>query len=227
MDAPDARQTARFITFEGGEGAGKSTQLRLLAARLRAAGVTVVETREPGGCPMAEKLRALLVTGGPGDLDPLAECFLLLAARVEHLRTVIRPALARGAWVLCDRFSLSTLAYQGAGRGMDTGQLLAMNQWVQQGLEPERVIVLDLDPAVGLVRAAGRRGSGETRFESEALAFHQRVRAGFLQWASADPVRIRVIDGAMDPEQVAAAVWEEVGLARRTFLTGPVYDKTE
>ncbi|MBF0271997.1 MAG: dTMP kinase [Magnetococcales bacterium] len=214
LEAAIRGQSARLITVEGGEGAGKSTQTRLLATRLREAGVSVVETREPGGCLMAERIRALLVTGRPEDLDPRAEWLLLMAARVEHLRVVIRPALARGEWVVCDRFSDSTLAYQGYGRGLPMGDLVAMNRMVLGDLVPHRVMVLDLDPVAGLARAGGDPGRGrllENRFEREQVTFHQRVRGGFLALAQADPTRFRVIDAAMDPARVAAAVWEALG----------------
>ncbi|MBF0614993.1 MAG: dTMP kinase, partial [Magnetococcales bacterium] len=142
----------RFIVFEGGEGAGKTTQQRLLASRLRALGRAVVETREPGGCLMAERIRSLLVSGQPGELDGRTELFLLLAARVEHVRSVIGPALAQGVWVLCDRFGLSTLAYQGFGRGLPVAQLEGMHRLAVDGLVPDRVVVLDIDPEVGLRR---------------------------------------------------------------------------
>ncbi|MBF0190153.1 MAG: dTMP kinase [Magnetococcales bacterium] len=213
-DALRRAQPGRLIAVEGGEGVGKSTQTRLLAARLRESGVSVVETREPGGCPMAERIRALLVTGRPEDLDSRAEWLLLMAARVEHLRVVIRPALARGEWVVCDRFSDSTLAYQGYGRGLPLAELVAMNRLVLGDLTPHRVVVLDLDPVAGLARAGGDPGRGrllENRFEREQVAFHQRVRGGFLALAQADPVRFRVIDAALDPARVAAAVWEAMG----------------
>ncbi|MEO5344792.1 MAG: dTMP kinase [Magnetococcus sp. YQC-9] len=207
MSSPDGTlpAAARFISFEGGEGAGKSSQMTLLAERLRSLSVDVVTTREPGGCPVAERIRALVVGGQPGDFDIRSEWLLMLAARVEHLRAVIRPALARGAWVLCDRFSDSTLAYQGYGRGLDLESLVAMNRFVQDGVTPDRVILLDVEPPVGLARAVGKN-----RFEAEQLAFHQRVRAGYLALAVAEPVRWRVIDAHEDPACVAEAVWRAV-----------------
>ncbi|MBF0438577.1 MAG: dTMP kinase [Magnetococcales bacterium] len=201
-------QKARFITFEGGEGAGKTTQIRLLADRLQAAGAGVVVTREPGGCLMAERIRELLVTGQPGDLEMRSELLLILAARIEHIRQRIRPALARGEWVLCDRFSDSTLAYQGYGRGLEREQLEMLNQFALDGLEPERTFLLDIDPAIGLVRAGENRQPIENRFEQEHLAFHQRVRAGFLALAAQHAARIRVIDATLDAQQVASAIWE-------------------
>lgn len=213
-----AARSPRLITFEGGEGSGKTTQIALLADRLRAFGVRVVVTREPGGCPMAEKIRALLVTGQPGDLESRSEWLLMLAARVEHIRKLIRPALERGDWVLCDRFADSTLAYQGHGRGIDWQHLELMNRFVLGGLQPDLTLLLDIDPSIGLLRAGTQRQplavvdpvAAENRFEQEALAFHQRVRAGFLELAQANPTRFRVIDATMDPQQVAAAVWEAI-----------------
>ncbi|MBF0295911.1 MAG: dTMP kinase [Magnetococcales bacterium] len=197
----------RFVTFEGGEGAGKSTQMRLLAERLRATGARVTLTREPGGTPMAERIRALLVTGRPDDLDARAELLLMLAARVEHVRGLILPALARGEVVLCDRFADSTLAYQGYGRAMDPEWLAQLNRFVLGDLLPERTLLLDIDPLVGLARA-GRGTGGENRFEQEQLSFHQRVRAGFLQMAASQPGRFRVIDATGAVEPVAEAIWE-------------------
>ncbi|MBF0179329.1 MAG: dTMP kinase [Magnetococcales bacterium] len=197
----------RFVTFEGGEGAGKSTQMRLLAERLQAGGARVTLTREPGGTLMAERIRALLVTGRPDDLDGRAELLLMLAARVEHVRGLIRPALARGEVVLCDRFADSTMAYQGFGRGMDLEWLALLNRFVLGDLLPERTLLLDIDPGAGLARA-GRASGGENRFEQEKLSFHQRVRAGFLELAASQPGRFRVIDATGEVAAVAEAVWE-------------------
>lgn len=202
-------QHGRFITFEGGEGAGKSTQIARLRARLEERGVAVLTTREPGGTPLGERIRQLLVTGEPGGMAPPTELLLMAAARAEHLERVIRPALARGSWVLCDRFADSTTAYQGYGRQLPLGAVAELNHWVLQGFRPHRTLLLDLDPVLGIARSHGR-DHAETRFEREAAAFHQRVREGFLAIARAEPGRVRVVDAAAPLEAVAAAIWEGV-----------------
>lgn len=207
----------RFITFEGGEGGGKSTQIRLLSERLRKRDVPVLITREPGGCPLAERVRELLVTGGPHTLAPETELLLMLAARAQHLKEVIRPALASGTWVLCDRFSDSTLAYQGFGRGVNPEIIVPVGDWVVGDTRPELTIVLDLDPKAGLARSHARNHH-ETRFEQEALAFHQRVRQGFLALAKAEPQRMRVVDATPPPDVVAGVIWEVI---RRDLLPAP------
>ncbi|MBF0263517.1 MAG: dTMP kinase [Magnetococcales bacterium] len=194
--------SCKFVTFEGGEGAGKSSLVVDVAGRLRGLGCEVVVTREPGGCLMAERIRELVVGGGPGAFDPRAEWLLMLAARIEHVRGVIRPALARGAWVLCDRFSGSTVAYQGYGRGLDLAFMAGVHRFVLDGLEPDRVILLDIDPEVGLARALG-----PNRFEGESLGFHRRVRDGFLALAREDSRRWRVVDAHAEQAVVAEAVW--------------------
>lgn len=195
-----------FITFEGGEGAGKSTQIGRLAAKLRDRGLDVVVTREPGGCPMAEEIRRWVVQGEPGAITEKTELLLMLAARVEHLHQVILPALQRGAWVLCDRFVDSTWAYQGYGRGMDLTRLQQWHAWSAEGLLPDRTLLLDLPPAVGLARASGD-AHPENRFEQEQLAFHERVCAGFLALAQAFPDRFRVVDAALDLAEVEKQIW--------------------
>jgi dTMP kinase len=205
-----------FITFEGGEGAGKSTQLRRLAERLEASGREIVRTREPGGSPGAEAIRALLVTGEADRWSPTTETLLMYAARRDHIERLIRPALARGAIVLCDRFSDSTRAYQGAGGGAGRGLIAALESEVLDGLRPDLTVVLDLPAEIGLVRAASR-GGGEARFESKGLAFHARLRAGFLAIAASEPQRCAVIDAARDEVTVAAAVWAWV----KARLTAP------
>jgi dTMP kinase len=176
----------RFITFEGGEGAGKSTQAQRLVLALEAQGLEVVRTREPGGSSGAEALRELIVTGAGDRWSPLSETLILYAARDDHLQRVIRPALARGAWVVCDRFSDSTRAYQGAAGGVDEA--------VIEGL--------------GLARAQARGGAA--RFEAKGVAFHARLRQGFLAIARAAPRRCVVLDGTGDPDSVAGAVWAAV-----------------
>ncbi|ABK44378.1 thymidylate kinase [Magnetococcus marinus MC-1] len=199
----------RFITFEGGEGAGKSTQIAQLTQSLQAHGVKVLCTREPGGCPISERIREILVTGQGDDLDGTSELLLILAARHEHIRQVIRPALASGHWVLCDRFEDSTLAYQGGGRGGDGPWLRQLGQWIRGDVFPDLTLLLDLDPTVGLARSK-RRGGQEQRFEQEALSFHQQVRQAFLQMAQQEPQRMIPIDADQPVQMVAATIWREV-----------------
>jgi len=199
----------RFITFEGGEGAGKSTQLRRLVARL-AQGREVVATREPGGSSGAESIRDLLVNGAADRWSPVTETLLMYAARRDHVERVITPALSRGAWVVCDRFADSTRAYQGAAGGTDPLLISSLETHVLAGVRPDLTLVLDLPTEAGLARAGGR-GDAESRFESKGLAFHERLRAAFLDIARAEPARCAVIDAAQDEETVAAAVWEAVG----------------
>ena len=203
----------RFITFEGGEGGGKSTQLRLLAQRLTGLGLEVVATREPGGSPGAEAIRDLLVRGEADRWSAVTETLLMYAARRDHVERVIRPALARGAWVLCDRFADSTRAYQGAAGGADPGLIAALESYVLEDVSPDLTLILDLPPAAGLARAASRPG-GETRFESKGEAFHARLREGFLAIAAAEPERCRVIDASQHLETVSAAIWDVVEAGR-------------
>jgi len=199
----------RFITLEGGEGAGKSTQAGRLVALLEARGRRVVSTREPGGTPGAEEIRALLVTGAPGRWDAWSEALLVHAARRDHVERLIEPALARGDWVVCDRFLDSTVAYQGFARGLGAGAIEALHGLVFGRLRPDLTLIFDLEPAEGLRRAAARRG-GEGRFEAQDLAFHQRLRAGFQTIAEAEPARCRVIEAGRPPEAVAKAVEQAV-----------------
>jgi len=200
----------RFISFEGGEGSGKSTQLRRLAARLSAQDVTVITTREPGGTPGAEDIRSLLVEGEPGRWDGRVEALLVNAARADHVARLIRPALAEGKWVLCDRYVHSTLAYQGAARGLDEAELRRLHAFATGDLWPDLTIVLDIDPALGLARAAGRAG-GEARFEGEPPAFHKAVRERFLSFPD---VAVIPSDAPVDDvtDRVWAAVAERFGL---------------
>ena len=193
-----------FITFEGVEGCGKSTQLKLLDDRLRAAGRDVRATREPGGTPLGERLRALLLDGARAPLDPIAECLLFEADRRQHLVEVIRPALAAGAWILCDRFSDSTEAYQSAGRGLDSAFIEAVDGRVRDGISPDLTLLYDLDAAEGLARTR-RRDARTDRFQSEELAFHERVRRHFLEIARREPDRVVVVPAHGD----AAAVFAE------------------
>ena len=199
-----------FITFEGGEGVGKSTQLRRLAERLAAAGREVVATREPGGSDGAEAVRALLVEGAADRWSPLAETLLLYAARADHLERLIRPALARGAVVISDRFADSPRAYQGAAGGVAPGFIDTVERTVLGETRPDLTLILDLPAERGLQRAAGR-GGAEARFESKGLAFHQRLREGFLAVAAAEPGRCVVIDADRPVDQVADAIADAVG----------------
>jgi dTMP kinase len=198
----------RFITFEGGEGAGKSTQAARLAARLQATGIEVVRTREPGGSQGAEALRELLVHGGADRWSPTAETLMMYAARSDHLERVIRPALAAGAWVVCDRFSDSTRAYQGAGGGVPTELIETLDKAVVLGDQPDLTLIIDVPAELGLERAQAR--GGEARFEGKGLAFHRRLREGFLAIARAEPDRCVVLDGAAAPDDVADRIWKAV-----------------
>lgn len=210
----------RFITLEGGEGAGKSTQQRRLAAWLRAGGLEVVETREPGGSPGAEEIRRLLVTGDAGRWDPMTEALLIFAARRDHLRQTIEPALARGAWVVCDRFVDSTMAYQGYAQGLGRAAVETLYKLVVGDLKPDLTLVLDIPIEEGLQRAQARNGAaahGEDRYEQMDLGFHERLRAGFRDIVAREPGRCVLIDAAGDADavaaRVAAAVSERLGVA--------------
>jgi dTMP kinase len=199
----------KFITFEGGEGAGKSTQVRILAERLKSAGIEVVATREPGGSPGAEAIRALLVTGDPDRWSAVSETLLMYAARRDHIERTIRPALERGAWVISDRFADSSRAYQGAGGGVSPDFLAAMETHVLEQTRPDLTLILDLPVEQGLERA-GRRGGAEARFEAKGLGFHQRLRDGFLAIAASEPGRCSVIDALASPEAVSEAIWQAI-----------------
>lgn len=192
----------RFITFEGGEGAGKSTHVRLLAAELRDAGTTVLTTREPGGAPGAEAIRALLLSGELDGWDGMTEVLLHFAARREHLVTTIRPALARGDWVISDRFADSTRAYQGYGLGVDQHTIDKVYAIAVGDFTPDLTLILDLPAEDGLARARSR-GADDDRYERMDLEFHRRLRDGFLDIARADPDRCVVIDARQDLDDVA------------------------
>ena len=194
----------RFITFEGGEGAGKSTQIRLLAQRLAGRG-EVVTTREPGGSPGAEAIRGLLVTGAVERWSPISETLLMYAARRDHIERVIAPALERGAWVLCDRFYDSTRAYQGAAGGAPASLVKALEADVVGAVIPDLTLILDLPVAAGLARAAAR-GEGEGRFEAKGTAFHEALRQAFLDIAAAEPGRCEVIDADQSVEDIAEQI---------------------
>jgi dTMP kinase len=199
-DAPAA--TGRFITIEGIDGAGKSSHLEALSAWLRRHGHDVVQTREPGGTRLAESIRELFLH--KDDMDALTEALLVFAARRDHLRQVIEPALARGAVIVCDRFTDATFAYQGGGRGFDLGVLTQLEQWVQQGRQPDLTLWFDLPPAVAASRREAARDAD--RLERETLAFFERARAGYAARAQAAPQRFVVIDA----DQPRDAVWRQV-----------------
>ncbi|OIR00318.1 thymidylate kinase [mine drainage metagenome] len=197
--------SGRFITFEGGEGAGKSTQLRLLAEALRGAGFDVLATREPGGSPGAEDIRRLLVEGETGRWDAMTETLLHYAARRDHLVRTVWPALSAGRWVLSDRFADSTNAYQGRGHGLPAHAIEQLYQLVVGAFAPDLTLILDLPVEEGLGRAAGR-GGAEDRYERMGLEFHRRLRQGFLEIAKAQPERCVVISAAAPVAEVHAAV---------------------
>jgi dTMP kinase len=197
----------RFISFEGGEGSGKSTQIKLLAPRLEAAKLRAIVTREPGGSPGGEIIRHLVLSGMGKLLGPEAET-LLFAARDDHVHTVIEPALTQGTWVLCDRFSDSTRVYQGRLGNVPSGLLNAMQRVTIGDLKPDLTIILDVPVEVGLKRAAARRGNGAPdRFEAEDIKFHQALRDAYRQIAAEDPERCVLIDATASPEAVATQVW--------------------
>jgi dTMP kinase len=203
-----------FITFEGIEGAGKSTVLDRLGEGLGARGRACLRTREPGGSDLGTSLRALLLDSGR-TIVPEAELFLYLADRAQHVRRVIRPALEGGRLVLCDRYADSTVVYQGYGRGLDVEELFRLNDMAVGGLWPDMTVLLDVDAAAGLARARARnREAGtdvrEGRFEAEAISFHQRIRQGYLAWAGRHPGRFRIVDASRPPDAVCAAVAEIV-----------------
>ncbi len=196
----------RFITLEGGEGAGKSTQARRLAAWLGERGIDCLLTREPGGSPGAEDIRTLLVTGEPGRWDAVTEALLMNAARRDHVVRTIRPALAAGTWVICDRFFDSTLAYQGYAGGVPLATLRAFIDAAVGDTRPDLTLIMDMDPDTGLARAHGGGSGAETRFERKGTAFHTAVREGFRTLAGDEPRRCAVIDAGRSVEDVAAAI---------------------
>ena len=214
MNAEDARAQGRFITLEGGEGAGKSTQQRRLSEWLRAQGRDVVETREPGGSPGAEEIRSLLVTGATGRWDPMTEALLIFAARRDHLMKTVQPALQRGAWVVCDRFIDSTMAYQGYAQGLGREAVETLYRLVVGDLQPDLTLVLDLPVAEGLARANSRNDAqvqGENRYEQMDLSFHERLREGFHDIVAREPARCTLIDASVDEDAVAARIQAVVG----------------
>jgi dTMP kinase len=187
----------RFITLEGIEGAGKSTVAQLASEWLAARGITARVTREPGGTPLAERVRKIVLERGPEAVSPRAETLLMFAARSIHVENLIRPALERGEWVICDRFTDATRAYQGYGRGMDLGWIEQLAAAVHGDLQPDCTLLLDLPVEVGLSRARGRSGLAADRFEAETVEFFGRVRQGYLALARQEPGRVRVIDAGL------------------------------
>lgn len=212
-------EKGRFITFEGGEGAGKSTQVQRLRAFLEDRGLTIVQTREPGGTPGAEEIRALLVTGDPDRWDAMTEALLNTAARRDHVEKVIWPSLRRGDWVLCDRFADSTMAYQGGAGGLDHEGLGALYRFAIGERRPDLTFILDIPVEDGLSRAGARQATreatqqseaAEARFEKQAIPFHEKVRNTFLEIAKAEPDRCAIIDARESPDEVAATVRQVV-----------------
>lgn len=210
---PFESKRGTFITLEGGEGVGKSTQVRYLVARLEAHGLQAISTREPGGSPGAEILRDLLLSGMIRDLGAKAEAILFAAARIDHIDHTIAPALAAGTWVICDRFADSTRAYQGTLGGLDAGFLRALERVTVGETRPDLTLILDLPAETGLARAAARRGAGNAsdRFEGEGLAFHEALRKAYLAIAAAEPERCVVVDASQSEEEVAQAIWDTIG----------------
>jgi dTMP kinase len=198
-----------FITLEGGEGAGKSTLIKGLAARLEGLGRGVALTREPGGTAGAETIRSLLVTGDAERWTPLSELCLFYAARQDHLERLIRPALADGKVVLCDRFADSTRAYQGQAGGAGRAAVEALDHLIVGDTQPNLTLILDIDPNIGLKRAAERRGN-EDRFEGKALAFHTALRQAYLEIARENPLRCAVLDATLDPKSILEAAWSHI-----------------
>ena len=200
----------RFITLEGGEGAGKSTQLRALATELRGRGLEVIETREPGGSAGAEAIRALLLTGSAERWTSRAEALLFAAARSDHVERLIRPALERGAWVLCDRFIDSSRAYQSGASGLADADILDLHRIGSGGLMPDRTLLLLLSPEEAASRAHARDGGASDRFGARDRAFHDRVRDAFLGYAAQEPERIRRVDASGMAQDVTARLLDEI-----------------
>ncbi|MGA2024875.1 MAG: dTMP kinase [Steroidobacteraceae bacterium] len=200
-------RAGRFISLEGIEGAGKSSLALTLETTLRERGLSVLVTREPGGSALAERLRTLILERGPERITPAAETLLMFAARSIHVENRIRPALEQGHWVICDRFSDATRAYQGAGRGVDSALIETLADVVHGEFWPQRTLLLDLPVEQGLERARARRGGGD-RFEDEDRRFFERVRARYLEIAAAEPQRLRLIDATQAPQRVAQSALE-------------------
>ena len=204
MSDAQGQPPGRFITLEGGEGVGKSTNLAFTAGLLEGAGLDVQRTREPGGTPLAERVREIIVSPAGEAVPPMAELLLIFAARALHIEGCIRPALAAGRWVLCDRFTDASYAYQGAGRELGETPVRWLEEAVQGELRPDLTLLLDTDPEIGLARADAR-GAAD-RFEQERIAFFRRVRAGYLARAAAEPRRFRIVDASGSLEEVQSQI---------------------
>ena len=206
-------KAGKFITFEGIDGCGKTTQMRLAAERLRAAGRETVETVEPGGTEIGRQIRRILLDANNAHMTPRAELLLYFASRAQNVEEVIRPALAEGKIVLCDRFTDSTLAYQGCGRGISTGVILELDRIACAGLEPDLTVLIDVDLETSMQRSRQRNertSSQETRIDEESRAFHERVRDGYLELAKLHSERFIIVDGAPRIGAVAQQVWERI-----------------
>ena len=204
--------TGLFITFEGGEGCGKSTQIAALKARLEAMGKTVVQTREPGGTALGESVRSLLQHDDAGQgMSPEAELLLFAASRAQHVRELIAPAIAQGQIVLCDRFLDSTTVYQGVARAIDYKKVDTINQFAIGDTKPDLTILIDLPPEIGLARVHARSDGKLDRMEKEAIEFFQAVRRGYLDLAKAEPKRFLVLDGSQSVEELETQIWQRVG----------------
>ena len=215
----DEARRGRFITFEGGEGAGKSVQTRRLARRLEGLGLKVALTREPGGSPLAEALRQVILSGDAARLGAEGEALLFSAARIDHIDATIAPALERGEWVVSDRFADSTRAYQGAAGRLDESFIFRLEDIVVGSTRPDLTLILDVPPKLGLARAANRRGAqGADRFEGEGLPFHRALRAAFLEIATQEPDRCAVIDADGTEAKVAEAIWSVVSDRLAAYL---------
>ena len=214
---PEPAPRGRFITIEGGEGAGKTTQMRLLIAALRRARIPATATREPGGSPGGEAIRRLLLEGEGDRWSAVGEAFLLIAARIEHVARLIAPTLAKGIWVVSDRFADSTFAYQGYGRGLALEDLTTLHRIALGSFAPDLTVILDVPVEIGLCRATARQ-AGDDRFERLDRAFHERLRRGFQLIAAENPGRCALIDGSRDPQTVHRAVLEAVADRLRVAL---------
>ena len=204
--------TGLFITFEGGEGCGKSTQIAALKARLEAMGKTVVQTREPGGTALGESVRSLLQHDDAGQgMSPEAELLLFAASRAQHVRELIAPAIAQGQIVLCDRFLDSTTVYQGVARAIDSKKVDTINQFAIGDTKPDLTILIDLPPEIGLARVHARSDGQLDRMENEAIEFFQAVRQGYLDLAKSEPKRFLVLDGSQTVEELETQIWQRVG----------------
>ena len=200
-----------FVTIEGGEGGGKSTQTRALVTRLKAAGVRAEASREPGGSPAAEDIRAALLAGAFEHLGAKVEALLFAAARIDHLDVKIKPAMAAGTWIVCDRFHDSTRAYQGAQEGADPRFLRRLERIALAGTQPDLTLILDLPAEIGLARVERRRGAGAVdRFEKQSLSFHQELREAFLAIAAEEPERCVLVDATQSQDDVEQAIWDAV-----------------